>query len=41
MDLVLMGGNVLTMDAVDRRAEAVAVRGERIAAVACNSRSAP
>jgi predicted amidohydrolase YtcJ len=36
MDLVLMGANVLTMDALNRRAEAVAVQGGRIAAVGAN-----
>ena len=33
MDLVITGGNVLTMDDRDRRAEAIAVDGGKIAAV--------
>ena len=37
MDLVLLGGNVLTMDDGDRRAEAVAVRGRKLEAVGSNA----
>src|SRR5919197_2338386 len=37
MDLVLMGGNVLTMDPRRTRAEAVAVEGGKIAAVGANA----
>lgn len=37
MDLVLMGGNVLTMDALNRWAEAVAVQGGHIAAVGASA----
>jgi len=37
MDLVLMGGNVLTMDVRNSRAEALAVQGGKIAAVGTNA----
>ncbi|PKB82166.1 MAG: hypothetical protein BZY88_05210 [SAR202 cluster bacterium Io17-Chloro-G9] len=37
MDLVLMGGNVLTMDVRNSRAEALAVDGGKIAAVGTNA----
>ena len=37
MDLVLMGGNVLTMDVRNSGAEALAVEGGRIAAVGANA----
>ncbi len=37
MDLVLMGGNVLTMDVRNRRAEALAVEGGKITAVGANA----
>ena len=37
MDLVLMGGNVLTMDVRNSRAEALAVEGGKIAAVGANA----
>ena len=37
MDLVLMGGNVLTMDLRNSRAEAIAVDGGKIAAVGTNA----
>jgi hypothetical protein len=37
MELVLMGGNVLTMDSHNRRAEAVAVAGGQIMAVGTNA----
>ena len=37
MDLVLMGGNVLTMDGRNSRAEAVAVRDGRLRAVGANA----
>ena len=36
MDLVLLGGNVLTMDGKDSRAEAVAISGGRLEAVGAN-----
>ena len=35
-DLVLRGGKVITLDGADRVAEAIAVRGNRIAAVGSN-----
>jgi predicted amidohydrolase YtcJ len=41
MDLVLMGGNVLTMNRRQPRAEAVAVQGDKIAAVGANAEIAP
>jgi predicted amidohydrolase YtcJ len=41
MDLVLMGGNVLTMNQRQPRAEAVAVQGDKIAAVGANAEIAP
>jgi predicted amidohydrolase YtcJ len=37
MDLVLMGGNVLTMDSRNSRAEAVAVQAGKLAAVGANA----
>ena len=37
MDLVLMGGNVLTQDSRSSRAEALAVRDGKIAAVGSNA----
>ena len=37
MDLVLLGGNVLTMDGRDSRAEAVAVNGSKLEAVGSNA----
>ncbi len=37
MDTVILGGNVLTMDSRGRRAEAVAVEGDKIRAVATNA----
>ena len=37
MDLVLLGGNVLTMDGRNSRAEAVAVRGNKLEAVGSNA----
>ena len=41
MDLVMLGGRVLTMDSSVSRAEAVAVRGGRIAAVGASAEVAP
>lgn len=36
-DLVLRGGNVITLDAADRRLQAIAVKGNRILAVGSNT----
>lgn len=40
-DLVLRGGTIITLDTADRLAEAVAIRGNRIAVVGTNSEIAP
>ena len=40
-DIVLLNGNVLTVDANDRVAQAVAIRGVRIVAVGTNAEMAP
>jgi predicted amidohydrolase YtcJ len=41
MDLVLLGGNILTMDPRNTRAEAIAVDSDRIAAIGANAEIAP